>query len=329
MYFYRAGTLDPITVYISSDLGTPHAIPVLSSGYGRIPPIWIGEIDPDPQLNFYRVRVFDQYSTLVEDVDFLPGGVETLHEDEGPPPATGVLPDDVHLNKTGDLIFTMANTLSPRAGCVLCNGQTIGKAGSTANRANDDTKNLYFWLWGQDLLNGAFPISNPGRGATAQGDWDALKTLKLPDFQGMTVVGMDAMGGGAATDRLKTVPYLYGNNKMLNASGGEAFHTLAVAELAAHAHIMDAHNHTGTAADHVHGFQTASMTNNGAHTHPNRQHGCAYRPAPPHRAERRQQRSSGWLGLDRQSARRSRSRPPMAHTATLWRSPRMAIMPTP
>ena len=160
MYFYRAGTLDPITVYISSDLGTPHAIPVLSSGYGRIPPIWIGEIDPDPQLNFYRVRVFDQYSTLVEDVDFLPGGVETLHEDEGPPPETGVLPDDVHLNKTGDLIFTMANTLSPRAGCVLCNGQTIGKAGSTANRANDDTKNLYFWLWGQDLLNGAFPISN-------------------------------------------------------------------------------------------------------------------------------------------------------------------------
>ena len=54
LYFYNAGTLDPITVYTDALLSIPHPSPVVTTGFGRVPMVWVGEIAP------YRVRAFDQ-----------------------------------------------------------------------------------------------------------------------------------------------------------------------------------------------------------------------------------------------------------------------------
>lgn len=262
LYFYRAGTLDPITTYTDSGLSIPHPVPVLTTGAGRVPAVWVAEIE-EPG---YRVRAFDQYSVLIEDTDNIPGPGSVAGGGGG---GDGeVLPEQA--NQTGDIILAFSNS-QPRIGAVLANGTTVGPTTATtaSGRANDDTYNLFKWLWGQDQF-GLLPVL-PSRGATAQGDWDTgTKVITLPDLRGKVLVGMDNMGTGAVTNRLVGVPMSAGTPDKLAARGGESVHQLTLAESALHNHSISAsqavHSHYCPGVDHLH-LISAFTSGGGAHTH--------------------------------------------------------------
>lgn len=259
LYFYAGNTLDPIPVYSDAALSVPHTQPLATTGYGRVPPVFIGEM-ADPG---YRVRVFNQYSELVEDLDNLPGAVVPDGGGGGEGP---VQPDDVHLLKTGDYIFAARNA-TPREGAVLANGLTLGSATSPATgRANDDAHDLFVHLWGADLFD-LLPVL-PARGASAEGDWLANKVITLPNLQCVPLIGMDAMGV-AATNRLVNVPMISGTAAQLFAYGGAARVTLDATGLPAHTHgVTDAgHIHVVTIPAHGHTFTGGITSANGGHTH--------------------------------------------------------------
>lgn len=260
LYFYRAGTLDPIAVYVDAGLAVPHPSPVPSTGYGRVPPVFIGEL-ADPG---YRVRVLNQYSELVEDLDNLPGAIVPGGGGGG---GGSVEPDDVHLLKTGDYVFSTRNA-TPREGAVLANGLTIGSAASAATgRANDDAHDLFVHLWGSDEY-GLLPVL-PSRGVSAEGDWLANKVITLPDMQCAAVVGMDAMGV-TATARLAGVPVTAPNApNRIHSRGGRALETLTTAMMPNHAHgVTDpGHLHSVGIPAHGHTFFNGYAYPNGTHSH--------------------------------------------------------------
>lgn len=151
---------------------------------------------------------------------------------------------------TGDVTASFA---SSKTGCVLMDGQTIGKTGSTAtNRANNDTQNLYTLLWGLNSVS--FPLFNAGlpqsRGDSANADWTAGYTLGLPNGKGKTLVGRDNMGGTAANIITSAGSGI--NGTILGATGGSETVTLTAGQLAAHFHsaggmttnIDGSHSHT-------------------------------------------------------------------------------------
>ena len=129
---------------------------------------------------------------------------------------------------TGDISMFFGST-APN-GWLLCDGGTIGNAASSGTaRANADTELLFEFLW-NNLGDAEAPVSS-GRGASAQADFDANKTITIPDFQGRSPVGSGA--GSGLTSRT------------LGAKGGEEDHALTEAENGPHDHILEAPNATG------------------------------------------------------------------------------------
>ena len=229
LFFYRPQTEDPITVYTDALLSVPHPQPLPTGGSGRVPPVYIGE---EP----YRIRVFDSYGQLVEDIDYLPGAVDA----GGSTPPT---PDTVI--KTGDYILAFTNGAA-RSGCVRANGGHIGKEGAAGTgydieRINDDTMALYKYLWGQDSGNTLVIVG--GKGASADNDWELLKLMTLPDLCGRSLRGIDGMGG-PVKNRLSSLTFASGNEDTVGSAGGSATHILTTAEMPSHSHTC-ASNDTG------------------------------------------------------------------------------------
>lgn len=129
-------------------------------------------------------------------------------------------------------------------GCIWPDGKTIGNAASTGtNRANNDVKMLFIKLW-NNFSNTELPVSG-GRGGSALADWNANKTIQVPDLRGRILVGKDNMGGISANRITSALSGIDGD--ILGVSGGAEAHTLSTAELATHSHgISDpGHRHTG------------------------------------------------------------------------------------
>jgi microcystin-dependent protein len=248
LYFYRPGTLDPVTVYQDQELGAPHTQPIVTGGSGRVPPVYVGD---QPQ----RIRIFDNANQLVEDIPWLPGATESTGG--GGEPGGGGGGDLV----TGDVIWSFSNG-GVRSGFVRLNGGTIGTALSGATeRANDDAHDLFVFLWGQD--QGELLTITPGRGASAESDWLANKQLALPDGAGMVLGGITTMGR-PARDVLTGVPFSLGGPVNAGARMGTALHTLVTAQI-------PAHNHGVTDPGHTHGATQAA--HNHAITDPGHNHG--------------------------------------------------------
>lgn len=94
---------------------------------------------------------------------------------------------------TGQYFYTERST--PPAGSVHVNGQTIGNSASGATaRANEDTRDLYVLRW-NTYDNTAAPVSG-GRGASANADFDAGKTLGLFDLRGYFLRAVNTSGTG-------------------------------------------------------------------------------------------------------------------------------------
>jgi microcystin-dependent protein len=257
LYFYKAGTLDPVGVYTDSGLGIPHAQPVLTGGSGRVPPVWIGEIGR------YRVRAFDSFDQLIEDLDNMP---------PAPPPATAPPPadpvDPTKLIQTGDILSNFSGG-GTRVGYVRCNGLTIGSATSGATeRANADAMNLFKYLWQSDSGNMLAVL--PSKGASSDGDWTANKQITLPDLRGRSLFGVDGMGNGSMSNRLSGAHFAAGTASVIGANGGTASVTLTTAELPAHNHVLTdpkhnhvlhdpQHNHTLHDPQHSHSYQVETF----------------------------------------------------------------------
>lgn len=115
-------------------------------------------------------------------------------------------------------------------GFVRANGRTIGSATSGATeRANSDCQALFEYLWAAD----ANLTVSTGRGASANADWVANKTIALPDWRGRALAALDDMGNSAA-GRL-TATYFGavtgGVGTTLGAAGGLESTTVAQANL--------------------------------------------------------------------------------------------------
>jgi hypothetical protein len=281
-FFYKAQTLDPIVVYTDAALSIPFPQPVVTSGYARMPPIYVGEI----VYPGYRIRVFDQWQVLIEDLDMLPAAVPTV-----PPPAPDVV-DPSSLARTGDMKAMWSNHAAID-GWVECSGKSIGSTISNATgRANDDTHDLFVWLWQQDAVapNHLLEVLPQGKGGSAEGDWLANKTIATPDLWGRLIGGMDGYDAANSIsvsgrldagvfELLPTIteadkPYQpsdYQKPWMLGGPGGESVHKLVVTELAVHLHDwVDSHGHTHTVVDpgHVHGVTDPKHTHSATSSAP-------------------------------------------------------------
>lgn len=135
---------------------------------------------------------------------------------------------------TGSLVDYLGSTAP--TGYVLASGRTIGSAASSGTeRANDDCYALFVLLW-NSMANSEAAVSG-GRGANADADWSANKTIALPDLRGRVTAGKDNMGGTTASRLTSGGSGITGTT--LGASGGTETHTLSAA-----ASGMPAHGHT-------------------------------------------------------------------------------------
>lgn len=76
---------------------------------------------------------------------------------------------------------------------VLLNGDTLGSASSGATLASEIYRDLYILFW-DSMLDAQAPVST-GRGASGAADFDANKTLTMPDARGRTVRGTGTGAG--------------------------------------------------------------------------------------------------------------------------------------
>lgn len=123
--------------------------------------------------------------------------------------------------RTGDIKTSLLS--SAPNGWVAMNDGSIGNVSSGAtNRANKDTFQLYKTIW-DGVLDAWAPVST-GRGATAQADFIAGKTLTLPRSLGRALAGAGSGSGLTA--------------RVLGEYTGEETHTLTIPEMPAHTHTV-------------------------------------------------------------------------------------------
>lgn len=174
--------------------------------------------------------------------------VPTEHGDSNIVPAGSIdlskLAGDVIalLLPTGSRIgFT--GTTAP-TGWILGSGKTLGNSASGGTeRAAEDTRNLYRLLW-NSYTNTELPVSG-GRGASADADFDAAKTITTPDYRGRIGIGKDDMGGALASRMTAAGSGIVGTT--LGNAGGNQTHTLTTAQLASHGHGVSDPGHTHNA----------------------------------------------------------------------------------
>lgn len=247
LYVYAAGTTTPATAYQDAGFNTPHTFPIQIRGNGTWPVIFL-------QPGSYRLRVTDPFNFVYDQTD---GYTVDAPSSGGGGGGSDV--DEKRLFQTGDIKDRYG--VGTHSGWVRANGRTIGSTASSASeRANDDTHDLFVFLWSQD----ANLAVSGGRGANAESDWAAAKTIALPDTRGRTRFSLDDLGNTAA-GRLAGALFAFGGATTLGSYGGEASHVQTVAEMVPHIHPVSAtmdtqgdHAHSGstsTDGDHFHGFQ--------------------------------------------------------------------------
>lgn len=183
-YTIQAGTTStPQNAYQDSALTIPLPNPQTCDAAGRLPQMFLAD-------GTIKVRLTDKNGVTQVVAD----NIAVVGASSGS--GGGGTVDPTTILSTGDLKATYGT--GSLSGFVRANGRTIGSATSGATeRANADAQALFEYLWGAD----ANLTVSGGRGASANADWVANKTIELPDLRGRTIAGMDTMGNSSA-DRL-------------------------------------------------------------------------------------------------------------------------------
>jgi microcystin-dependent protein len=257
LYFFATGTSTPQNAYQDTALTLPHPNPMTLDSSGRIAAFYLSD-------GTIKIRLTDI------------GGVPVLAYDGllviGPSSGAGASPsvDATTVLATGDIKLKYGT--GALTGFVRLNARTIGSTTSGASeRANSDTQALWEYLYNAD----ANLTVSGGRTGNSTNDFNANKTIILPDFRGRVPAALDDMGNSAA-GRL-TSSFFGASAIVLGNAGGVESKTLAIANLPAYTPagtiiIVDPlHSHTyntptagspvGTGGSNVHtDFATAATS---------------------------------------------------------------------
>lgn len=240
LYFYAAGTTTPQLAYQDSALSIAHPWPLVCDRAGRLPQFFLAD-------GSIKIRLTDSAGVVQIAAD----GILVIGASSGQGGGSGSV-DATTIYQTGDIKVRYGT--GSHSGWVRANGRTIGSATSGATeRANADTQDLFEYLWTADAN---LSVSG-GRGASANADWVANKTIALPDWRGRAIAGLDDMGAAAA-GRL-TASYFGATATTLGVAGGSESHTLTTAQLASHTH-----NNSLTDPGHAHNERVAGNAGAGS-----------------------------------------------------------------
>lgn len=245
---YQGGSTSALaSTFQDIGLVIPASNPLVADASGRIPLFFVAD-------GSYGLRLTDQFGLQGNGGFFYPQVPSIGASSSG---GGGTPVDPTTVASTGDLKWRLESATIP--GWVRINGRTIGNGSSGASeRANADTQALFIYIW-TTYADAICPVPG-GRGASALADFNANKQITLLDARDRAIFGLDDMGN-AALGGLTPAPFTKGNATTGGASGGEAAHTLAASELAAHSHpsaLTDpGHSHpikagsSGGGTDHV------------------------------------------------------------------------------
>lgn len=214
LYFFFAGSNSALqNAYQDFGLTVPLSNPVTCDQSGRVPQHWLAD-------GLIHIRLTDSAGLAY---------VDTTMQVLGPSSGGGgggSTVDPTTVLQTGDMKARYAT--GPIAGFVRANGLTLGNATSGATeRANADTQALFISLYQSDPNL----VVSGGRTGNALTDYNANKTIALPDGRGRLIAGLDDMGNSAA-GRL-TAAYFGTSATVLGATGGAQNQTLLTANLPA------------------------------------------------------------------------------------------------
>ncbi len=219
LYIIEAGTVStPQDPYQDTALTILQTNPVIADSAGRLLQWFVADGSIKLRLtDRHGTEIFVQDNLLVLGASSSGGGGGTV--------------DPTTIFATGDLKARYGTGVLD--GFVRGNGRTIGSATSGASeRANLDCQALFEYLWNTD---GNLSVS-AGRGASANADWTANKTIALPDWRGRALAFLDDMGNSAA-GRLTAAYWGVATGSLgttLGAAGGKEFYTTLTANLPAY-----------------------------------------------------------------------------------------------
>jgi hypothetical protein len=256
LYFYQVGTVATVqNSFQDTGLTLINPWPLVLDSNGRIPNFYLANGSVHIRLTDANgVVQFDIPSILVVGASSGGGGGGSVD------PTTIFSTGMMHFRLTAEFV----------TGWVKANAQTIGSATSGATqRANADTQALFVYEW-TNCPDAHCPVLG-GRGASGLADFNANKQLTLPDCRGRICgVGLDDMGNAAAGRIFASNVTSGGGDTVTtpNATGGEARHTMLLAEIAAHNHgvFLADPGHAHTVPENAfiaQGSGTASMQSGG------------------------------------------------------------------
>ena len=211
--FFVAGTVaTPQNAYQDFGLNTPTANPLSCDQSGRLPMFWLAD-------GLIHVRLTD--STGISIIDTT---MQVLGPSSGGGGGGGTV-DPTTLMATGDIKLRYGT--GGLTGFVRDNGLSIGNSTSGATeRANADTQNLFIYLYNTDPNL----VVSGGRTGNALNDYNASKTIALPDMRGRVPTGLADMGNTATS--IFTALYAGCSSvTTLGAGCGSQNHTLVLGEL--------------------------------------------------------------------------------------------------
>lgn len=215
LYFFQAGTTStPQQEYADFGLTQPLPNPLTCDQSGRIPMHWLAD-------GLIHLRLTDSAGSVILDTT-----MQTLGPSSGSG-GGGSSVDPTTVFATGDEKIRYGT--GQISGWVRENGLTIGNASSGATeRANSDTQNLFVYLYNTDPNL----VVSGGRTGNALNDYNAGKTIALPDMRGRMVAGLADMGNTVAST-LTTVYAGCSSVTTLGEACGAQNHTQTQAELPA------------------------------------------------------------------------------------------------
>lgn len=177
LYFFQAGTVaTPQTAYADYGMTTPLPNPVQCDASGRVPQHWLAD-------GLIHIRLTDASGVVQIDTT-----MQVLGPSSGGGGGGGTV-DPTTIMATGDIKVRYGT--GPISGFVRSNGLTIGNATSGATeRANADTQNLFIYLYQTDPNL----VVSGGRTGNALNDYNAGKTIALPDARGRDLAALADMG---------------------------------------------------------------------------------------------------------------------------------------